>query len=94
MKKIDWNKIAFFSALCFFLSAVEYAVPKPLPFFKIGFANLPILISLPVLKKQETLMLVLLKIFLQAIITGTLFSYVFIFSFAGSVASGISMMLA
>ncbi len=49
MEKVDWNKIAFFSALCFFLSAVEYAVPKPLPFFKIGFANLPILISLSVL---------------------------------------------
>lgn len=94
MEKIDWNKIAFFSALCFFLSAVEYAVPKPLPFFKIGFANLPVLISLSVLKKKETLLLVFLKIFLQAVITGTLFSYVFIFSFAGSVASGLSMMLA
>ena len=43
MEKVDWNKIAFFSALCFFLSAVEYAVPKPLPFFNFGFANLPIL---------------------------------------------------
>lgn len=94
MEKIDWNKIAFFSALCFFLSAVEYAVPKPLPFFKIGFANLPILISLSVLKKKETLLLVFLKIFLQALISGTLFSYVFIFSFAGSVASGLSMMFA
>ncbi|WP_296029458.1 Gx transporter family protein [uncultured Treponema sp.] len=93
MEKIDWNKIAFFSALCFFLSAVEYAVPKPLPFFKIGFANLPVLISLSVLKKKETLLLVFLKIFLQAVISGTLFSYVFIFSFAGSVASGLSMML-
>ena len=94
MEKINWNKIAFFSALCFFLSAVEYAVPKPLPFFKIGFANLPVLISLSVLNKKETLLLVFLKIFLQALISGTLFSYVFIFSFAGSVASGISMMLA
>lgn len=93
MEKIDWNKIAFFSALCFFLSAVEYAVPKPLPFFKIGFANLPILISLSVLKKKETLLLVFLKIFLQAVISGTLFSYVFIFSFAGSIASGLFMML-
>ena len=94
MEKVDWNKIAFFSALCFFLSAVEYAVPKPLPFFKIGFANLPILISLSVLKKKETLLLVFLKIFLQAVVSGTLFSYVFIFSFAGSVASGLSMILA
>ena len=94
MEKIDWNKIAFFSALCFFLSALEYAVPKPLPFFKIGFANLPVLISLSVLKKKETMLLVFLKIFLQAVISGTLFSYVFVFSFAGSVASGLFMMLA
>ena len=40
------------------------------------------------------MLLVFLKIFLQAVVSGTLFSYVFIFSFAGSVASGLSMMLA
>lgn len=93
MEKIRWNKIAFFAALCFFLSALEYAVPKPMPFFKIGFANIPVMLSLSVFKKKETMLLIFLKIFLQAVITGTLFSYVFIFSFAGSVASGFFMML-
>ncbi|MGN0728507.1 Gx transporter family protein [Treponema sp.] len=92
MEKNDWNRIAFFASLCFFLSALEYAVPKLLPFFKIGFANLPVMLSFPLMKKKETFMLVLLKVFFQAVVGGTIFSYVFVFSFAGSVASALAMM--
>lgn len=94
MEKIGWRNIAFFSALCFFLSAAEYAVPKPVPFFRIGFANLPVMLSLSRMKKRETLILILMKVFFQAVMNGTLFSYVLVFSFAGSAASGLFMMAA
>ncbi|MBP3365502.1 MAG: Gx transporter family protein [Treponema sp.] len=92
MEKIGWRTIAFYSSLCFFLSAAEYAVPKPVPFFRIGFANLPVMLSLSRMKKKETLILILMKIFFQAVVTGTLFSHVLVFSFAGSAASGLCMM--
>ena len=78
------DKLAFFSALCMFLSMIEYAVPKPLPFMRIGFANMSVMLSLFVLSVPETFLLVLIKVLLQAVISGTLFSYVFLFSFCSS----------
>ncbi|WP_407399764.1 Gx transporter family protein [Treponema sp.] len=86
------RKLAFFSALCFFLSAVEYAIPKPVPFFRLGLANLPIMLSFLCMTKKESTALIFLKVLLQGIISGTLFSYIFLFSLAGSVASGFIMM--
>ena len=86
------RKLAFFSALCFFLSAVEYAIPKPVPFFRLGLANLPIMISFLCMTRRGSTALIFLKVLLQGIISGTLFSYIFLFSLAGSVASGFVMM--
>ena len=87
------NQLSFFSALCLFLSAVEYAVPKPLPFMRLGLANLPVLLAVKKMPARWVLALVLLKIMLQAFISGTLFSYVFLFSLAGSLASGLSIVI-
>lgn len=84
--------ISFFAALCMFLSAVEYAIPKPLPFLRLGLANLPILLSLSVFKRKDTLLLIFLKVLAQGFISGTLFSYIFVFSAAGSFASGLTML--
>lgn len=87
------NQLSFFSALCLFLSAVEYAVPKPLPFMRLGLANLPVLLAVKKMPARWVLALMLLKIMLQAFISGTLFSYVFLFSLAGSLASGLSIVI-
>lgn len=86
------RRIAFFASLCLFLSAVEYAIPKPLPFMRIGLANLPIIISLLVFTRRETLLLAALKVLSQALISGTLFSYVLLFSACGTFASVLTMM--
>ncbi|MCH5290468.1 MAG: Gx transporter family protein [Treponema sp.] len=84
---------AFFAALCLFLSAVEYAIPKPLPFLRLGLANMPILLAIKKMPVQKVLVLVGLKILGQACISGTLFSYIFLFSAAGNLASGLVMMV-
>jgi len=84
--------ISFFAALCMFLSAVEYAVPKPLPFMRIGLANLPVMLSLTKMRRRDTLLLILLKILGQGFISGTFFSYIFVFSAGGSFAAGLGMM--
>ncbi len=88
-KKIELT--AFLGGLSLFLSAVEYLFPKPVPFMRIGFANLPILFSLRLLPVPYILLLVLLKITGQALISGTLTSYVFLFSAAGSFSSAVVM---
>lgn len=87
LSKPKKNIIPFFAALCLFLSAIEYAIPKPLPFMRLGLANLPLLLALPIFSKKDFLLLGLLKILGAAIISGTLFSYIFVFSFAGTFAS-------
>jgi heptaprenyl diphosphate synthase len=76
-----------------FLSAIEYMIPKPIPFLRVGIANLPILISLDLLPVPLVLLLVVLKVLGQGIVGGTLFSYVFLFSAAGSFASAFAMLL-
>lgn len=86
--------ITFFSALCLFLSAVEYAIPKPLPFLRLGLANLPVILSLSILKNREIALVVFFKVVAQGVISGTLFSYIFLFSAAGSFSSAFVMILA
>ena len=88
----DKRLLPFLAALCLFLAAVEYAIPKPLPFLRLGLANLPVIVALFVLPTRDIYKLILLKIMGQALITGTLFSYIFLFSAAGSLASGLTML--
>ena len=85
--------VALLGALCMFLSAIEYMIPKPIPFLRVGIANVPVLISLDILPVPLVLLLVVLKVLGQGIIGGTLFSYVFVFSAAGSFASAFAMLL-
>ncbi|MDR2020087.1 MAG: Gx transporter family protein [Treponema sp.] len=85
--------ISFLGAFCLFLSTIEYMIPKPLPFMRIGLANLPLLLGLDLLSPGAFALLALIKVLGQALITGTLFSYVFLFSLAGTAASGAVMYL-
>lgn len=85
--------LAYFSAITLFLASIEYLIPKPVPFMRLGLANLPILIALEFLPVPQLLLLVTLKVLGQGILRGTLFSYVFLFSAAGSFSSGIVMIL-
>lgn len=85
--------IALLGACCLFLSAVEYMIPKPLPFMRIGLANLPLMLALDVLPFKAFLILICIKTAGQALITGTLFSYVFLFSITGTFFSALLMYL-
>ena len=53
--------VAFMGALCLFFSTIEYLFPKPFPFFRIGLANLPVLVSLELFPVGYVFLLVLLK---------------------------------
>jgi heptaprenyl diphosphate synthase len=76
---------------CLFLSTLEYLIPKPLPFMRIGLANLPLILALDLFPPGPFALLVLIKVSGQALIAGTLFSYVFLFSLAGSAVSALTM---
>jgi heptaprenyl diphosphate synthase len=85
------NRLALLGSLCFFLSAVEYLIPKPLPFMRIGLANMPLLLALDIFSAGEFFLLALLKILGQGIIGGMIFSHVFLFSVSGTLCSAFVM---
>jgi heptaprenyl diphosphate synthase len=58
---------------------------------RIGLANLPLLLALDILGPADYFLLALLKTAGQGIISGSLFSYVFLFSFAGTFSSAALM---
>ena len=85
------KQTAFLGALCLFFATLEYLFPKPVPFFRIGLANLPILLSLKILPFPYLILLALLKVLGQGLINGTLASYVILFSFSGTFLSLFAM---
>lgn len=85
--------ISILGALALFLSVIEYVIPKPVPFIKLGLANIPIIISLVILTPRSTLLLILIKSIGSSLITGTIFSWVFLYSLSGSITSGIVMLI-
>jgi heptaprenyl diphosphate synthase len=82
--------MAAFGALALFFSVVEQFVPKP-AFFRIGLSNIPLLLALDFMPFGSLALLSALKVAGQGLLTGTLASYVFLFSAAGSAASLLSM---
>jgi heptaprenyl diphosphate synthase len=83
---------ALLGAFALFLSTIEYLIPKPLPFIRLGLANLPVLISLYLLTPRYTFLLIALKVAGQGLVHGTVFSYIFLFSAAGSLTGGAVML--
>lgn len=58
---------------------------------RLGLANTPLILALQVFNFKEMMILTLIKVVGQGIINGTLASYVFLFSIAGSFASVLTM---
>ena len=85
---------ALLGAFCFFLSALEYMVPKPLPFMRLGIANLPILLAAEILPLPWFLVLALVKVVGMSVISGSLFSYIALFSLSGTLVAALAMWIA
>jgi len=87
------KNLSLMGAFCLFLSTIEYVIPKPLPFLRIGVANLPLMLAVDIFPFHAFLVLAAVKALGQALITGTLFSYIFLFSVTGTFLSSVSMYL-
>lgn len=83
--------IAFVAATTLLGSTLEFLIPKPLPFLRLGLANLPIMLVLDIFNFKAYFILLLLKAIGQGFVSGTLFSYLFFISLAGTLASGLVM---
>jgi len=85
------KSLALLGAFCIFLSTIEYMIPKPMPFMRIGIANLPLMLAIDIFPFYAFIVLAAIKVLGQALITGTLFSYIFLFSLTGTLLSAVSM---
>jgi len=90
-RPVRTDLVAFFGALSLFFATLEYLFPKPIPFFRLGLSNLPLLVSLGFFSFREQLLLLLLKVVGTGIVNGTLTSYVFLFSTGATLASFLVM---
>ena len=45
--------LPLFAGLCFFLSLVDILFPKPLPFFRLGLANIALMLAMDVLSARS-----------------------------------------
>ncbi len=78
--------VPLFAAASLYLSSIEYLLPRPVPFFRFGLANIAILVVLRHFTLRDLCILVMLKVLGLGILNGTIASYVFVFSLLGSLS--------
>ncbi len=66
-------------------------IPKPLPFMRLGIANLPLLLATELLPLPWFLVLALVKVVGMSVISGSLFSYIALFSLMGTLVAALVM---
>lgn len=83
--------VSFLGALSLFFATIEFLFPKPIPFMRLGLANIPILVAIDILPFPMLALLTTIKVVGQGLVNGTLASYVFLFSAAGSITTTVVM---
>lgn len=83
--------IAFLSAAGSALFVLESYIPMPLPFLKIGLANISSVIGLMVLGTTGMLTVVALRVVVGSFLVGTFMSPAFVLAFSAGVASAAAM---
>ena len=84
------DRIAYLGALSLFLSAIELLIPRVIPFFRIGLANIPAMAALG-FPAREFSILLFIKALGTSYISGTLFSPFFLMSLTQTVLAGFTM---
>lgn len=84
------KKASYYAALSIFFGMVELFIPKILPFFRLGIANVPVLLSLD-MSPFYFFLILLLKGIGNSYVSGNLFSLFSLISIAQSIGSGFAM---
>ena len=85
--------MAMMLSLAIILSILESFIPVFVPGFKLGLANVIILIMLYEFKAYEAFTVLILRIIIQALLRGTIFEPVFFMSLCGGLISYLVMWL-
>lgn len=93
-KEVEYKHELFLTGLVLlsvYLSLGESLVPKPFPWMKLGLANIATIIALEKFNWKMALEVVILRIFIQGIMLGTMFTPSFIISLIGGGVSTCGM---
>ncbi len=86
--------IVYLASMAMILSILEYMIPKPLPWLKIGLANAITLYSFGVLRDREVMTMVFVRVTAVALMLGTIISTTFLLSLTSAVSSFLAMWIA
>jgi heptaprenyl diphosphate synthase len=85
------SRLSLLAAVGIALYVVEGYLPRPVPWTRLGFSNVVVLVALVAFGFREALAVGLLRIVLGSMLSGSLFSPAFLFSLSGGLVS-ISLM--
>jgi heptaprenyl diphosphate synthase len=91
MQLQDKYRIALLSAYALALHGFESLLPTPIPWLRLGLANIVTLITLFLYGIRAAIMVTLIRVILSSIFTGTFLGPAFILSLGGGVASTLAM---
>ncbi len=94
MKKNDPVLLAFFTSLAITIYVLENLIPKPLPFMKLGLANVVVLLLIWKGNYLAGIVVLISKTILGGLLTGLLFSPMTVISLGASLTAFILMFLA
>lgn len=79
--------ISFLATMAIFLAIAESAVPKPLPWMRLGLANAITLYAFSTMRVREALIIVIARVLAASLLVGTFLSIGFVLSLTGALTS-------
>ncbi len=91
MQLQDKYRIALLSAYALALHGFESLIPMPIPWFRVGLANIITITAFIVLGFRAALMVTLIRVFIASIFTGSFLGPGFMLSMGGGLSSVLAM---
>ncbi|UCE78093.1 MAG: Gx transporter family protein [Nitrospiraceae bacterium] len=91
MQSQDKYRIAVLAAYALALHGFEYLLPTPIPWLRLGLANIITLVALTLFGFSTAMSVTLIRVILASIFTGTFLGPAFLLSFSGGVSSTAAM---
>lgn len=91
MQQQDKYRIALLSAFALGLHGFENLLPSPIPWLRLGLANIVTLIALLLYGMRTAVMVTLIRVMLASLIAGSFLGPAFIISLGGGIASTLIM---
>jgi heptaprenyl diphosphate synthase len=91
MRSRDKHRIALLSAFALAIHSVESFIPTPIPWLRLGFANIVTLVTLSLYGLYPAVMVTIIRVVLGSLFAGTFLGPSFLLSLGGGAASTLAM---